>query len=186
MAHDVTPPVVEQEAFQGRADDTETLNSASFDYSLNTNFTQLVDTIFRIRFEIQETAGGDTGNVQYYLQYNHEGGGWNDIGAATPLQWALSGQYAADDAATQVIGDGSYVNGDGVEGRANTGNIALTSQSSESEWAVYIDSAQVAHNETIAVRVGTLGGAALDNYAVNLTITVNEPAAGGRRVFVIS
>jgi hypothetical protein len=186
VAHDVTSPVVEQEAFQGRADDTETLNSATFDYSLNTNFTQDADVIFRVRFELQETAGGDRKNEGYRIEYNHNGTGWTAVGAATPLQYAASGQYVHSDNTTQVIGDGSFVTGDGVESTDVAPVVTLLSESTEHEFCVYIDSAQVADTDTIGLKVVFNDGTDLDNYAVNLTITVNVPVAAAKPVIPFS
>ena len=50
----------DQASFRGR-DDSQTLNSSTFTYALNTDWNQDEDTVFRCRYLIQETAGGDTG-----------------------------------------------------------------------------------------------------------------------------
>lgn len=170
MGGGMTTPVTDQEAFQGR-DDSQALNSSTFTHTLNTGWTQDADTTFRIRFEIQETAGGTTGNVQYTLEYNYNGIGWVDVTLSTlnAVYITTSGQYADQDTATQVIGDGSYVNGSGVEDPStSTGNINLTSESSESEWALRINSALVVGGNTVDIRVK-----GLDGYTNTPTITIN-------------
>ena len=104
----------------------------------------------------------------------------------SPLQWALSGQYANLDATSQVLGAGSFVPGDGVEGAVAAGVVTILSEETEHEWAMTIDSAQVANDDTIDIQVAFNDSSPLDAYTNEATITVVEAAAASRRVFVIS
>jgi len=185
---DTITPVLDQEAFRGRDDDVglnvDTWNGGG---GLNGDWTQLIDTNFRIRFEIQETAGGEHKNVIYRVQYNLAAGGWNDITGTSPIQWASTTEYINLAATTQVIGDGSFSAGDGITGANDTGNVTLLSSSSELEWCLSIDSAQVTDTQTFQLRIWDADTAGpLDSYTETPTITVDEPAAAPRRIFVIS
>jgi len=175
---DTITPVLDQEAFRGRDDDVA-LNSGTWNGGggLNGDWTQDVDVNFRCRFEIQETAGGDAKNQIYRVQFNLASGGWTDVSAATAIQTALTTQYIHLAATTQVIGDGSFVAGNGLDGAAQTGNITLLSQSSEIEVCLSIDSAQVTDAQTFQLRLWNVSTvAALDSYSNTPTITVNEAA----------
>jgi hypothetical protein len=163
----------DQDSFRGR-DDTQTLNSSTFTHDLNTGWTQDVDEVFRVRFLIQETNGGDTGSKQFKWQYN-TGSGYTDVSGTSPLQWANSGQYADDDATTQVLGSGSFTAGDGSEGDNITTSVDVTANNeTEFEGAFYIDSAQVDNNDTIDLRMVESDGTVFIAYTNTPTITVSE------------
>ena len=78
MTH-VTANVVQQ-SFRGRNDDgSET--AATWIAATNTNWTQAADETFRVRFVVQETAGG-AASGSYVVQRNINGGGWVTVTTA--------------------------------------------------------------------------------------------------------
>ncbi len=180
-------PVSDQEAFEGRDDDVglnvDTWNGGG---GPNGNWTQTTGVNFRIRYEIQETAGGAFRNQNFSLEYNHNSVGWgNAVNTTSLIQITTSSQYADGDATTQVIGDGSFIAGDGVESPSlESGSITIESESTEVEFVLVIDAAQVDDADTIQVRC-LADGAGLDSYTQSPTITVDEPAVT-RRVIVVS
>jgi phosphodiesterase/alkaline phosphatase D-like protein len=126
---------------------------------------------------MQETAGGEMKNKAYKVQFNYNSGGWTDVGAATVIQYAATTQYADQDATTQVIGDGSFVAGDGLDNSNLTGTITLLSQSTEIEICLQIDSAAATDGHTFQLRLyNSTDTAELDSYTNTPTITVNIPA----------
>jgi hypothetical protein len=179
---DAITPVLVQAAFRGRDDlvglnvDTWNLNYAGTS-TINTNWTENVDTNFRVRFVVQETAGGDSKNIQYQIQYNLDGGGWLACGATTPIQYANTTEYVNLDATQQLLGSGTFLPGDGVDNTDRTGNVSLLSQEAENEYALRIDAGQVAHGETFQLRLYNItDNAALDSYTNTPTVTINEPS----------
>ena len=91
-----------------------------------------VDTIFRYRFCATETAGG-TANQGYVLRYKLNGGGYANVGAGTPIQFAASaedGWSIADGAATtdRLSGTGSFVTGEYSEDGVATGPFTLDTE----------------------------------------------------------
>jgi hypothetical protein len=183
-----TPPFLTQTDFRGRDDDVginvDTWNGGG---GLNGDWTQDTDTNFRIRIAYDET--NDVGaNKNWGFQYNLAGGGWNDIIATSPIQYSDSPNFAAFAPTSQLItSGGSYVNGDGCDTRGYTQRYSIKNEISESEICLQIDSAQVTDGQTFQVRINNWTDTAdLDQYDNTPTITINEPAAAARRVFVIS
>ena len=175
----------DQDSFRGRDDDV-TLNSATFNGGggLNTGWTQDVNTNFRIRYLVQETAGGMAPNMILELWFIHtQGAGVPEVMTATSaLQPAATTQYANGDTTTQVIGSGTYGTDEsfgGVDNAVVTGNLDLAGNDEiECEFCVTIDGAQVANGDTFKnVEVRLSGGTRLNTYTNALTITVNEAAA---------
>jgi hypothetical protein len=171
------PAAYDQDAYRGRGD-TVGLNTNTWDNPLNTGWNQLVDTVFRVRFLIQETAGASATQA-WKLQYNLAGAGWNDVTASSPIQWALSGQYADDDTTSQLLGAGTFRTGHGNEGDnlcPDTGGVSIQgNDETENEWALSVDSGQVTHTQTFQLRVVESDGTELGSYTNTPTITVNEP-----------
>jgi hypothetical protein len=109
----MTAAVFDQDSFRFRAGDSAGLNEDS-DWAADTNIDVdwKLDTPFRIRFLVQETAGGMVGNQRFALHEQVDGGGW---GALTSAWYNVtSSQYADDDTTTQLIGSGTYVSGDRI------------------------------------------------------------------------
>jgi hypothetical protein len=171
-------PIIQQSSFRGR-NDTQTLNSTTFTYALDTDWDQLVDDVFRVRYLIQEINGGSKNNVAFKLQYNWSGSpGWNDVSGTSPLQWAASGQYADQDATSQVLGSGSFVANEGSEldNITETTTSFAANEETETEWALTVDSAQVTDADTIDIRMVESDGTLLGGTYVTPQITVDKPA----------
>lgn len=169
-------PVVQQKSFRSRTD-TVGLNVNTWTNALNTNWTQITDQVFRVRFTIQETAGAAITQA-YQLRYSKNGGAYTAITASSSnVKLALSGQFADLDAATQVLasGTGSYVNGQGIESSSATGSIAiLASGNTEIEFSLSIVGLDVANSDTLDFRVYTSAGVAIDTYTVTPRATASR------------
>ncbi len=188
-----TTAVLDQDAIQGRDDDV-VLNSATFNGGggLNGNWTQAVDTPFRLRLVLQETAGGDAFDFRYRLQYNTNSAGWLTITAASAdVRIDESAQYQSRDVTTQVIGSGSFVVGSGID--LTDTQSSFTDQinnETEHEFCLEIIGASTSGGDTIQIRAqSTVTGVGvytdLDAYTNTPTITV-AGAAPARRVMVVS
>ena len=166
-----TTPNIVHAGFRGR-DDGVGLNSGTFTHARDTDWTQDADAIFRVRFLLEENAGGSLNN-KYKLQYNHGGGGWTDASGSSPVQDALSANYANGDPTTQVLGSGPFVAGDGVEGALVTlSKISIDTEETEIEFALTIDSAQVSDEDAIQLRLRSLATATYTDSVIP-EITVN-------------
>lgn len=171
-------PIVRQNGHAHR-DDTAGLNTSTG--LTEGNWTQDVDTVFRYRTLLSDTAGATkTANYTFGLEYQINGtGGFTAVSTTTPVQSTNSSQFADDDNVTASLVSGTkagtFVNGRGDENAAapSAGNITLGNNHTEVEWCLTIDSAQVAHNDTIELRVP----ADTTTDAVFATITVNEAGA---------
>ena len=160
-------------------DDAAGLNTSTGFGTENGNWTQAVDTVFRLRTQQNDTAASTkTANYTFGLEYQINGtGGFAAVTASTPIQSVASAQFNDDDATTSAqltAGAGTFVNGRGDENAAapSSGNITLGNGAghTEIEWALLIDSAQVSNGDTIEVRT-TGGNAAAATFP---TITVSE------------
>jgi len=162
-----------QSAFRFRNDDgSET--TATWKAALNTNVTQAVDEVFRLRLARTETAGGALNNTSHALEYSLNSGAWTAVGSTTPVQFTTSANVADNTATTQQITSGTFstdpseVDSDGAVSNAPSwdGNDDV-----EYEAVLTIDSAQVANDDTIAIRHAGLNG-----YSFTPTLTVVEAA----------
>ena len=173
-----------QASFRGRNDDgSET--AATWIAALNTNFTQDVDTNFRIRFLIQETEDVADANVQFQLQYNYEGGGWNDVnGSSSVVRSFASSEFTDGDDTTQQLGSGTFISNNdcmdeanGLVGGANLDFTATANQEVEAEFCIQIRDADTSGGDTIQLRLIKEADEALTTYTNTPTITVpNAPA----------
>ena len=185
---DTITPVLNQTSFRGRDDDVglnvDTWNGGG---GLDTNWTQLVDVNFRVRFVLDETAGGEAKNKAYQLQFNYDVDGFTPITAATKVQYADTTEYINLAATSQVIGAGTFTAGDGVDNTDRTGIITLLSEETEIEFCLTIDSSQVDDAKSFGLRCyNVTDGAWLDSYVTPL-VTVDKPAGGAdKRVMVVS
>ncbi|UCD78513.1 MAG: hypothetical protein JSW26_24375, partial [Desulfobacterales bacterium] len=72
-----TGPQYTQASFRARNDNgSET--SATWTAAANTNWTQMVDKTFRLRFLVQDTGSAEADKT-LQLEYNLNSGGWNDV-----------------------------------------------------------------------------------------------------------
>lgn len=170
-----------QKTFRGRNDDgNET--TATWKAAQGADFSQLKDTNFRIRFEVQETAACAKNNVVWRLQYNRNGAGWNDVTATSSVVRASASPNLADAANLTnqlTLGTGTFQGATGfdeVNGDAGGASMDLAASGhAEAEYCVQIRSADVASGDTIQLRI-TDSGTAFAAYDDTPTITVDSGA----------
>jgi hypothetical protein len=92
-------PSYTQANFRGRNDNGNEI-AATWKAAADTNWTQKVDENFRVRFVVQETAGISAADKTFQLEYNRNGGGWNDVNAASSVVRAWASPNVADGADT--------------------------------------------------------------------------------------
>lgn len=176
-------PSLEQNSFRGRNDDGSE-SAATWKATANTDWTQAVDENFRIRFLVQETAGGSENNVNLQLQYNHNGGGWNSVNASSSVvQSSLSGNFAEDDNTTQQIGSGTFISpnsgmdeDEGLAGESSDIDFAGNDEV-EVEYCCQILSGDVADTDTVQLRVVRGDLTVLETYTNTPTVTVSESSS---------
>lgn len=168
---------INQAAFRSY-DDDGTESAATPIAAINADWSQDVDTIFRMRFVITETGGGMASNLTPQLEYNLASAGWNPVNATSSVVQSVASAFVSDGAhCTQRVGSGTFVgsqdgwdSGDGLAGGAN---FDLTSNESETEFCVQILSGDVTDGQTLQLRA-TNAGTVFTNYNQTPTITVVE------------
>ena len=163
-------------------------------WSENTNPTVDVDTRFRVRYGVEETAGASDNGI-HRLEFSHEGGAWTlitagpDHASASAVIYGSISDYITNQASsgsgtTQLLGySGSEtpVDGEGVEGIDSIGLYEATTGPGkndylEQEFNLQIRSADVADGDTIALRVLSGTNGVIYTSRTLGTITVNEAA----------
>jgi hypothetical protein len=175
-----------QKTFRGRNDDgNET--TATWKATQGTDWTQLVDTNFRIRFEVQETAACAKNNVVWQLQYNKGGAGWVTVNASSSNVRSSASPNLADAANLTnqlTIGTGTFqglTGFDEVDGAAGGASMDLVASGhAEAEYCVQIRGVDVADGNTIQLRI-TDSGVAFAAYDATPTITVSKPQSNAPR-----
>ena len=123
---------------------------------------------------VSETAGGST-NLTGELEYRLNGGAWTYVSATTPVQMADSANVTDGAATTQQIGSGTFVAGAIEEDNGGSTSSMSGNSSTEFEFVLQIDGAQVTPgSDAIELRV-TDNGSALTTYTNIPTVT---PSAG--------
>jgi hypothetical protein len=169
---EASPGIVayDQDSFRARTDNGSETTS-TWTAAADTNWTQMVDKNFRLRLLVQETAGvADTGKT-FQLEYNRNGGGWNDVTDSSSVIKAAATANVADGAdTTQQLGSGTYVstNAGFDEANGQVGSMDFAgSDEVELEFSLQIVGADVANGDTIELRIK-----GLDTYTNTPTITV--------------
>ena len=170
----MTNPVTNQIEFRGRNNDgSET--TATWKAALNTNWSQDVDTIFRIRFTVAETQGRNA-NLVLTLYSSYEGAAYAAVTTTSSYVKLLSSAQVDDaTATTQQISSGTFVAGE-VDDNASVASRLLNNSRTEMEYVVQIVGADVANDDTIAFRVYA-SGAALNTYTQTPTVTAVKAAS---------
>jgi hypothetical protein len=167
--------------FRGRGD-TVALNTDTWDHLLDTDWTQDVDTTFRVRFEVEETAGAISDNtLAPQLEYNLAGAGWNAVTTTSSVVKAVvSGQFNEGDATTNVLAGSArtFVAGSGSEDGLATTTAAMSNAHTEVEYSVQIVSGDVTDAQTLQLRVSN-AGVALNTYTQTPTITATSDEGVG-------
>lgn len=172
-----------QVGWRGR-NDTQGESSDGTDWKAaeNTDWTQATDTNFRIRFVVDETAGGDPPTADYKYQYNKNGAGWNDVTASSLVVRASASANVANGTATTrqlSSGSGTFVAGAVDTNNGAFGNVDLAASNlTELEACAQIRSADVTAGDTIDLRVvDNTTGLPIEAYAQVPTITVGSGGA---------
>ena len=131
----------QQLSFRGRSD-TVGLNVNTFTHALNTNWTQQTGQKFRVRFCIQETAGGVL-SEGFRVRYSLNGGTFTELTTTTLVQIVASDQFTNGDSTSKLLnGTGTFVAGFGESDNNITPNISFTANSNtEIEICLQIDAA---------------------------------------------
>jgi hypothetical protein len=149
-------PVLEVTEWAFYADGTE--GGSVIIGSAKDNPTLAVDTIYFVRFGLEETAGNSAMNQTAQLQYNYESGGWVNVdGSSAVVQSVATGNIADGADTTQRITsfsfDGSNEGFDEVDGVAG-GNMAdISSNGYETLHSFQILSGAVSDAETIVLKI---------------------------------
>jgi hypothetical protein len=160
MAFAIKPVVVADlrtDRFRAR-DDNVTLNSGTWTYATNTDFSQPVDTTFRIRFQVGEVNAVDA-TWDGTLEANLNSGGWQDVTtSSTVVKAVVSSQFNDGDATTDLLAETGdpgvrdpFEVGEGVED-GNPADIVLNASHVEHEYALQIVGADVANNDIVLIR----------------------------------
>jgi hypothetical protein len=172
-----TTPILDVTAWRGRDDDVAE-SSTSFTHALNTDWDQTVDQVFRIRAEIEETAGADTTGA-FRLEYSLNSAAFTAVPAATadtdPVMWAPSHQVTPTTTTNVLTAATSTFNA----GRVYTGHPSTTvtvtkSEHTEIEWCLIVPSGAVDDGDTIEFQVVTSDTSASWSDQALGTITVDK------------
>lgn len=111
---------------------------------------------FRLRMEVQETAGGGANNQTIVLQYNVNGAGWNDIGTSSSFVRLASSSHVANGTATTdqlTAGTGTFLAGIVCTTTSGTNISFAGNEHTEVEWSVEMVLADIVENDEIQFRV---------------------------------
>ncbi|NIQ91673.1 MAG: DUF2341 domain-containing protein, partial [Deltaproteobacteria bacterium] len=160
----------DQDSFRARNDNGDETTS-TWTAAANTNWTQMVDKNFRVRFLVQETSGIADSGKTFQLEYNLNGGGWNDVTGSSSVVKATATANVTDGAnTTQQLGSGTYVptNAGFDEANGQVGSMDFAgSDEVEVEFSLQIVGTDVSNSDTIQLRVN-----GLDTYTNTPTVTV--------------
>jgi len=159
-------------AYRGR-DDTQTLNSTTFNYNQNTNWSQAVNVVFRIRMETEEQNNKLFQNYGY-IELSWNGGAWNQITTSSSIVRAVASSQFTDGAATTnilTVATNPFAGGEGTHDAVPTA-INVSAQQVEHEYSLQIIGTDVANSDTIAIRPSGLSG-----YTIYPTVTVLKGAS---------
>lgn len=162
----MTTAALSQSHFRGRSDTDIVNNTPTWAANEDTNWTQSVDTPFRVRFAIQETAGGNPSAHTVKLRYQRNGGTVTDVTAASfVVQSITSASTSADETAistSRLTGTGTFVNGVYDETGATSTSVDLAANGrTEYEFGVIIDSGGANPGDTITLHVFALSGTSI-------------------------
>ncbi|MCR4307921.1 MAG: hypothetical protein NUV80_05135 [Candidatus Berkelbacteria bacterium] len=172
---------LQQSHFRGRYDDGSQ-TTATWKVAANTNWSQVLDVTFRIRFVVQND-GSVPDSFLTKLQYNLNAAGWVDITTSSTVIIAVNSANITDtEATTQQVGAASFVAGEETEDGV-TASVTLNGlgDQTEHELVCQILSTGAVVGDTIQVRCLESDGTVFQLYSQTPTITVS-----GRRVFVVS
>lgn len=184
--------VLNQSAFRGRNDDgNET--TATWKANENTNWTQAVDVNFRVRFEGEETASGNSkvvttnGVTDPNIRYNLNGAGYTAVTTTSAVvKLVSSSQFAGPVTCTDQMTTSAKVFASNADcalieagGLAGTTGLTPTNQSFQAELTLQIVGTDVADGDTIQLEWYMWGSLPADTYTNVPSITVSKSSAPG-------
>jgi len=165
--------------YRGRYDNgSET--TASWVAAVNTDWDQVPDTTFRVRFEIYDSSAGSQTHATKF-QYNLNSAGWTDITSGSSVVKAVDSSYVTNgEATTQQLGTATFLAGEETEDGLTETVAFVSGTSSEHELVCQIISSDVSVSDSIGIRSLKADGTAY-TYDVNCTVTVDsiEPLGEG-------
>lgn len=183
-----TTPVFQQVSYAGRCDNGSQ-TAATWKYAdgtcgdsaanaTNRPWTQLVDTNFRVRITVAETAGGAENNKSFKFQAKLNTGSWFDVTTSSTIVKAVATSGFADgDDTTQQISSGTYItDNDGCcEDGVISGVADFVSNRAEYELSCQIVGTDVADNDTVYIQMVATSGEAITTYSNTPSMTVDKP-----------
>jgi hypothetical protein len=180
MIHPSFPAVLDQKAFRFRNDDGSEA-AATWKDAQNTDISLAETDPFRLRFEIQETAGGVADTVQsrqFKLQRSLNGGSWFDVdGSSAVVKARLSSHFVDDDPTTDQLtaGTGTFQAGTIKEINGSTTIAAIGANvHTEIEFSLEFVPADVVDTDTIDFRLIYLAGAVIGAYTEIPRVTISS------------
>lgn len=166
-------PSFTQVAFRIRNDDgSET--TATWRQAINTPDTKIVNENFRVRFRIDEGNSYAWSNLTFNLYYQKNGaGGYAAVTGSTPVQFALSGNFADHANCTTQLsgGSGTFVTSNaGMAEAQGITNSGTKNYLFETEFCLKFDGAQMAETDYVDLRIYN-GSSAIAGYTYTPRIT---------------
>jgi hypothetical protein len=170
-------PNVEQRTFRFRNDDGSQ-TTATWKATQGTSITGVTTSErFRVRYEMQETAGGDTTSITFSLEYMlNDSGTWVAVTTTSNVVRIVSSTGVSNGTATTnqlTLGTGTFLAGQ-VLTTANSAATSMTANNhTEYEWNLQLVAGTVSNNDVIALRCMTSTGARTVGAAGNGTVTAS-------------
>jgi hypothetical protein len=180
-------------AYRGRNDDgNET--TATWKRAQNLDWVQAKDTNFRVRFLHQNDASGAVNNLDIQLQYQRNGGGYNNVTGSSNVVRSSASPNLADAAnlTSQLTGGSGTFQGatgfDEVNGicGGNSMDVANSGQF-ETEFCVQVRSADVVDGDVIELRtINSDTGLAWGTYTVVARLNVTKAVRADSETVVLT
>jgi len=167
----------QQEAFRIRNDDGSQ-TAASWMYTLNTDGDVDMDTIFRVRFLIDE-YNNRSETEGFRIQYCVNGGSYYSVTSSSSCQYANSSYVTDGENTTQQISSGYFSPGNVCEDGVTQAQYVSSNNYTEHEFVLLLDSGQLNDGDIVTLRLILDGGSTLDSYLQYPDLTCREPSAEG-------
>jgi len=168
-------PITNQTDFRFRVNSGNEA-TATWLAAINTDISIDVDTSFRYRVVVAETAGSTNPiSLNLTIFFSLNSAAFALVTSSTPIQFASFIGSSDADATTQQVGSGSFVAGE-LDNTGAVTSVSLSGQETEMEYCLTLDSGQIANDDTIDLQAFE-SGSALDNYGNTGRATAIEAAA---------
>ncbi len=175
----MTASVLVQLHYQFQDDGADANTSALIGSEDTANTALLLDTTYFIRVKLQETGGMDANNINWQLEYNVAGAGYNDVTTTSSNVRSVTGGDDDGDAMTERLSTTgqTYTNGLYETSGITPNFTAQASLDFEHVYPITFRSAELtAGNEEIDLKI-TNSGTDLTSYAVTIEATMPDPPA---------